>query len=159
MYSKIPILIPLTGVANFLGVIGIISSLVFVAIELQQNQKIALANARQDRTNTTIANFDAFTTASLDWQSFMLDNDLSYDYSKDLIARRNTYHLSWFLFENDYFQYTQGLMDEDFWEAKKRAFQDWYNRCDLRNLYESRSRYMPDGFTALMSSFPDECSD
>lgn len=128
MSSKIPILIPLTGVANFLGVIGIISSLVFVAIELQQNQKIALANARQDRTNTTIANFDAFTTASLDWQSFMLDNDLSYDYSKDLIARRNTYHLSWFLFENDYFQYTQGLMDEDFWEAKKRAFQDWYNR-------------------------------
>lgn len=157
MSSKIPVAISFTGVANLLGVAGIIGSLIFVAIELQQNQKIALANARQDRTNTTIANFDAFTTAGLDWQSFMLDNNLSYDYSRDLIARRNTYHMSWFLFENDYFQYTQGLMDEDFWEAKKRAFQDWYNRCDLRDLYVSRSRYMPDGFTSLISSFPDQC--
>ena len=76
--------------ANFLGVIGVVSSLIFVAIELQQNQKIALENARQDRTNTTISNFDAFTTANIDWQSFMLDNNLNYDYSRALIARRNT---------------------------------------------------------------------
>lgn len=159
MSLKIPVAISFRGVANFLGAIGIIGSLIFVAIELQQNQKIALANSQQQRTSTTIANFDAYTTAGLDWQSFMLENNLDYNYSRDFIARRNTYHASWFLFENDYFQYTQGLMDEPVWEAKKRAFKDWYNRCDLRSLYVSRSRYMPDGFTSLIESFPDECGE
>ena len=38
MSSKIPVAVSFTGVANFLGVVGIIGSLIFVAIELQQNQ-------------------------------------------------------------------------------------------------------------------------
>ena len=159
MSSKIPVAISFTGVANFLGVVGIIGSLMFVAMELQQNQKIALANAQQQRTNAILLNFDTYTASGLDWQSFMLENNLEYGYSKDLIARRNTYHSSWFLFENDYFQYMQGLMDEAVWQAKLRAFQDWYNRCDLRDLYVSRSRYMPAGFTAVIESFPDECAE
>ena len=50
-------------------------------------------------------------------------------------------------------------MDEAVWQAKLRAFQDWYNRCDLRDLYVSRSRYMPDGFTTVIESFPDECAE
>jgi len=50
MSSKIPVAISFTGVANFLGVIGIIGSLVFVALELRQSQKIALAAQQQART-------------------------------------------------------------------------------------------------------------
>ena len=50
MSSKIPVAISFTGVANFLGVVGIIGSLVFVALELRQSQKIALAAQQQART-------------------------------------------------------------------------------------------------------------
>ena len=50
MSLKIPVAISFTGVANFLGVLGIIGSLVFVALELRQSQKIALAAQQQART-------------------------------------------------------------------------------------------------------------
>ena len=50
MSSRIPVAISFTGVANFLGVVGIIGSLVFVALELRQSQKIALAAQQQART-------------------------------------------------------------------------------------------------------------
>ena len=50
MSSKILTAISLNGVANFLGVIGIIGSLIFVALELRQSQQIAIAAQQQVRT-------------------------------------------------------------------------------------------------------------
>ena len=50
MSSKIPRAISFTGVANFLGVVGVIGSLIFVGLELQQSQKIALGGQQQART-------------------------------------------------------------------------------------------------------------
>lgn len=49
MSSKIPVAISFTGVANFLGVVGVIGSLIFVGLELQQTQKIAIAGQVQAR--------------------------------------------------------------------------------------------------------------
>ena len=49
MSAKIPVAISFTGVANFLGVIGIIGSLIFVGLELRQNKKLATTNAYQTR--------------------------------------------------------------------------------------------------------------
>ena len=49
MLLKIPAAISVTGVANFLGVVGIIGSLIFVGLELRQNKKLAMTNAYQTR--------------------------------------------------------------------------------------------------------------
>jgi hypothetical protein len=49
MPTKIPAAISFTGVANFLGVVGIIGSLIFVGLELRQNKKLATTNAYQTR--------------------------------------------------------------------------------------------------------------
>ena len=56
MKSKPMLTISFTGIANFLGVIGIIGSLLFVGLELRQSHKIALADQIQSR-NTMISNF------------------------------------------------------------------------------------------------------
>ncbi len=45
----------MTGVANFLGVIGIIGSLVFVGLGLRQNQQIAKVSAYQALTEQIAA--------------------------------------------------------------------------------------------------------
>ena len=47
MSNKSPITISLTGIANFLGALGIIGSLIFVGLELRQNQQIAKVSAYQ----------------------------------------------------------------------------------------------------------------
>ena len=49
MSSKIPVAISFTGVANFLGVVGVIGSLIFVGLELRQTQQIAIAAQVQSR--------------------------------------------------------------------------------------------------------------
>ena len=49
MIPKIPVALSITGVANFLGMVGIIGSLIFVGLELRQNKKLAMTNAYQTR--------------------------------------------------------------------------------------------------------------
>lgn len=143
--------------ASSIGVLGVVGSLVFVGMELRQSKTIAIAATLQERTNTAVAGFYEFSAAGLDWHSFMLEQKFENDFSRDLIARRNTYHLSWFLFENDFAQHKLGLLDEEVWKAKKRAFRSFYNYCDLRPLYEARKSWMPDDFTALIATMPDQC--
>ncbi len=53
MSSKIPAAISFTGVANFLGVLGVIGSLIFVGLELRQTQRIAPADMEQRRSLLT----------------------------------------------------------------------------------------------------------
>ena len=50
MSSKIPVAISFTGVANLLGVVGVIGCLVFGGLELQQSHQIALGGQQQART-------------------------------------------------------------------------------------------------------------
>ena len=157
MKARTALIRSLGRLGNVIGVLGVIGSLVFVGLELRQSKTIAVAATLQERTNSTQAMFHELSAAGLDWQSFMLENSLEYDYSRDLIARRNTYHMSWFLFENDFAQYKLGLLDEEVWKAKKRAFRSFYNYCDLRPLYEARKSWMPDDFTALIAAMPDDC--
>ena len=98
-----------------------------------------------------------FTASGLDWQSNAIENKTNYEFSLKETAKRNAYHEAWFLYENDFFQYEQGLVSEEVWQAKLSAFSHWYNMCDMRNLYEIRSKWMPAAFRELIESFPDEC--
>ena len=140
-----------------IGVIGLIASLIFVGLELQQNQKIALAKTQQERNNSIQLQIMNFTASGLDWQSNAIENRTNYEFSLKQTAKRNAYHYAWFLYENDFFQYEQGLVSEEVWQAKLSAFSHWYNMCDMRNLYEIRSKWMPAAFRELIESFPDEC--
>ena len=49
MSPKIPLTLSFAKVANFLAVVGIIGSLIFVGLELRQNQKLAMTNAYRTR--------------------------------------------------------------------------------------------------------------
>ena len=141
-----------------IGVIGLIASLIFVGLELQQNQKIALAKTQQERNNSIQLQIMNFTASGLDWQSNAIENRTNYEFSLKQTAKRNAYHYAWFLYENDFFQYSQGLITDEVWQAKVRAFEYWYNLCDMRELFEVRSRWMPAEMIELINTFPDKCN-
>jgi hypothetical protein len=66
----------ISGLFQVIGVLGVMASLIFVGLELRQTQKIALARTQQERSNGIYANFDALTTAGIDWQSAIIDNNM-----------------------------------------------------------------------------------
>ena len=88
---------------------------------------------------------------------FPLTVDYREKFTKAEILRRNIFHAHLFTYENDYFQYSQGLMPQEVWEAKLKALAFFYNQCDMRNLWNSRQQFFPEGYVSIIKSITDEC--
>ena len=108
---------------QLLGMIGIIGSLIFVGLEIRQSQRVAMAGQQMERTAISANRFAAYNEAGLDWHSVSLVNRPNFadQYAQGIAAGRNNYYEFLFVFENDYFQFAQGLMPEDVWQAKLEA--------------------------------------
>ena len=132
--TKVPIAVSFTGVINFLGIFGIIGSLVFVGLELRQSQRIALAAQQQERAALITELIGSFSDANppISFLSF-LDETLEASDRNKAIAETYVYRL-WMVYENDYLQHNLGLMDEDVWQAKLTSMRAVYGRCQYKEV-------------------------
>ena len=95
--------------------------------------------------------------SNLDAQSSFFAQKFDNDYSPQEIGYRNSVHEQWFLMENDFYQFQAGLMDMVTWESKRGAIGQTYNRCNARDIYESRKGTFTPKFRQIIESRPDEC--
>ena len=132
--TKVPIAVSFTGVINFLGIFGIIGSLVFVGLELRQSQRIALAAQQQERAALITELIGSFSDANppISFLNFLNETLEASDQNK-AIAETYVYRL-WMVYENDYLQHKLGLMDEDVWQAKLTSMRAVYGRCQYKEV-------------------------
>ena len=117
MTLKVPVNISLTAVANLLAVIGVTGSLVFVGLELRQNQVIAIAGQQQARTvarleqllSTYEFNFEEIGVEDIPWED-------QTDIQRYIREQRQVYY--WTVNENNFYQYQIGLLSEELWEKR-----------------------------------------
>ena len=132
-------------------------SLIFVGLEMQQSQRITVASQQQERAAIPVEMINAFCEVNVDFQSTYFDKDFDYQLSTEEIAYRNMVLKGWLLYENDFYQYKQGLMDELTWEAKLRGISVIYNSCDVRNIYDSRAPIFSEDFRLIVEALPNQC--
>ena len=151
--------IDIQDLIQLLGMVGIIGSLIFVGLEMRQSQRIAMAGQQMERTALLIEANAVFTEAGLDWHSiaFLDQPELADTYPSGIAGGRNNYHQALFNYENDYFQFSQGLMPIEVWEAKKEALSFFYNQCRYREILNIRKAFFPNGLVEVINSPPDEC--
>ena len=149
--------VSIENLIQLLAMIGIIGSLIFVGLEMRQSQIIALAAESQARASMLLERVGVYTEANLDYQSLTFENSYDTNLSTIEAAQRNTFHQAWFLFENDYEQYSLGLMSEEIWSAKLNGINRLFNRCEARGTYDVRKPTFPESFLTLISTIPDEC--
>jgi hypothetical protein len=142
---------------QLIGMISIVASLFFVGMQMRQSQQIALAGQQQARAAANIAVLSFLTESGIDQQLVFWEENFNYELSKKEIAFRNQLHSIWFLYENDYYQYRQGLMDESTWSAKLVGIQTIYDKCRGRVIYNQRAPMFAEEFRTIIDSFPDEC--
>ena len=144
MPSKIPVAISFTGVANFLGVMGIIGSLIFVALELRQSQRIAVAAQQQARTilraNQILSTYE-FST-----------DEIGVDYIRE---QRQVYY--WTINENNFYQYQIGLLDDEIWAKESQYSQMQWDHCHLRHVFEGQ--VFISSYETYVRSLPDNCQN
>ena len=109
---------------QLLGMLGLLGGLVFVGLEMQQSQNIALAAQQQSRMEVFVEAMNTFSETGVSYQAFLEQQGRN---PETETQTNNFNHQLWWIHENDYLQYRLGLMDESIWEAKLRAIKMLYN--------------------------------
>ena len=117
---------------QLIGMLGVLVGLVFVGLELQQSQQIAVANALQGR-NQMQSNY---LLAPLEGQLQALELRPAQDYQKlnptQLLIRQQLILHRSVTITNAWQQYSFGLLTEDAWQVRAGRARDMYNICRER---------------------------
>jgi hypothetical protein len=144
-------------ISNILGVASVIASLIFVGLELQQSQLIALAGQQQARTelnsNKLLTELELIgeigptaVTGGIEWEQ--MD-------AQQKVIREQIQRWYWMINENNFFQNEMGLLSEDIWMQVDRYIIGRYSECHLRHIYNAGGRYQP--LVDYVNSLPDPC--
>jgi len=110
------------------GFFGIIASLVFVGLEMQQSRQTAIADIYQQRTAMLI---QVQTTQFVpeQYQDVRI-KDLMNEPLSILEEQLLQYGwLPWFAYwENNHFQYQMGLLSEEQWQSSRNTMRNWVRR-------------------------------
>ena len=133
MSNRSPLTISFTGIANFLGVIGIIGSLIFVGLELRQSHRIALADQIQSR-NAMLSNFiivplNGSATALRMWSE--QGNDLT---EEEQLVRIQILRHRILTATNAWQQYELGLLSPEAWQQAERRTRGIWDDCSTRDI-------------------------
>ena len=143
-------------ILNVAGVVGVIASLLFVGLELRQNQVIAIAGQQQSRTEARLDqllstydfNLEEIGVESIPWK------DQS-DLQRYIREQRQVYY--WVVNENNFYQYQAGLLSEELWQREAKYTSMQWNHCSLRHVFEGQ-RFI-ESYEAYVRSLPDNCND
>lgn len=154
MTLKIPVNVSFTAAANLLGVIGVTGSLVFVGLELRQNQVIAIAGQQQARTvarlNQLLSTYD-FSLEEVGVEDIPWEDQT--ELQKYTREQRQVYY--WTVNENNFYQYSTGLLSEELWEKEVRYTAMQWNHCHLRHVFEGQNFIK--SYETYVRSLPDNC--
>ena len=154
--------ININALIQVLGMAGVIGSLIFVGLEMQQSQRIALAAQQQARMEVFVEAMNTFSETGVSYQAYLEQGGRN---SKTETLTTNFTHQLWWIHENDYLQYRLGLMDQSIWDAKLRAIGILYNGFDEENcilskrVWGTRRVMLDDNLVELVESLPNNCPE
>lgn len=159
MSSKIPVVISFTGIANFLGVVGVIGSLVFVGLELRQTQKIAIAGQVQARAEMLANRHLALMQGEAESMVEVLNREKSKTSMspKSQVIRSSQIAWNIAMMTNSFYQYSVGLLNEEQFDVARKRMIDWKSNCSDKDDIESALFFAEKSFVEYFDALPDEC--
>jgi len=141
---------------QLIGMGGVILSLIFVGLEMRQSQRIALAAQNTARTEMLTQMVNTWTESEFQWGSgIRLYGTDAYRFH----PRVNLGHLVLYILDNDYLQFSLGLMDENVWRDKLDYAAAQFASCEGRVILEDRETSISSELLELIrEKLPKECS-
>ena len=140
---------------QLVGMAGVMSSLIFVGLEMRQSQRIALAAQNTARTEMFTQMVNTWTESEFQWGSGIQQYGTdAYRFHPSI----NLGHLVLYILDNDYLQYKLGLMDEGVWRDKLEYAASQYAFCEGRVILEDRETTISSELLELIrEKLPKEC--
>jgi hypothetical protein len=139
-----------------IGILAIVASLVFVGLQLKQSHEIALAEQYQSRAEATQSLF----LSVLESEGRFVDDGtpLSELSPEDLEVAYITVNWAWTQYDNHFFQYQAGFLDEESWIGLGRRIERLYSSCEVRFFWEGNKAFYRQSFVEYVESLENPCS-
>ena len=141
--------IDISQTINILANVGVVLSLIFVGVQIQQSRQIAVADIYQQRTALLLQSFYSAVPAETEFRAWMKDSAGEPLTAEERYALTNRYAARIAYLENNHLQYQIGLLPEEQWEASKNSIRGQAERQVFLDTWE-RERFQ------LRRSFVDE---
>ena len=140
---------------QLLGMIGVLSGLVFVGLEMQQSQTIALGAQQQAKTEMAGQLWAAALEGETELHTAMTTpwGELN-DHQRGVREQVQRYY--WLMLENNHYQYELGLISDELWNQIEGRIQTRWSECHLRHM---ASVDPLEGFGNYLENLPDNCSE
>jgi hypothetical protein len=138
------------------GLFGVIASLLFVGLEMQQSRRIAIADIYQQRTAMLIEVHSIFLSSEVynDAGSRLYSGEELTDWDQRLLR------VSWNpivgYWENNHFQYQLGLMPEEQWFASRNAMRGGANNPYFLEWWEDQRSSWRESFAQAVDEVIEE---
>lgn len=149
------------AVAEALGVVGVIVSLIYLALQIRHNTRVTRLDAafRVMHATTTSTGLPLIQDADLSAKVLSASaGDIPVDPGERLQAT------AWFFValktvENAHYQYQQGALHEDVWRTWENFWSTWVQMPGFRRYWEDRrSAFLP-GFQRVVDTWVSDGSD
>jgi hypothetical protein len=152
---------------EIIGFIAIVGSLIFVGLQLNQSQEIAIASQYQDRASTAVEYYgsqmqsEQVVAEKAEEILAAVDSGQTSLALRSFVEGRSSESIGmWFyrnrvffvMLDNFHYQYSAGFMEEESWEAFRRQLRDELSR-------ESTAAYYQDYGLSLRISFEVLCDE
>lgn len=139
---------------QLLGLLSVLGGLVFVGLQIEQTQKIAIAGQVQARAEMLSARILNGLEGNLDANKFF--NISSTDFqnleSQEKFVARQMHIWQGIMFENNFAQYQLGLLTDDYWKQQEERIRNWWGKCELRRFEQQVT-----DFQDYLDSLPQTC--
>ena len=144
---------------QLIGMLSVLAGLVFVGLEMRQAQFIAIAGQQQQRAIMQGELNYSITEQGEDIGEIILNQNYSELSDNQKKLKRNIAWWQWNRIENDFYQYSLGLMPTEKWEAQLGSLSRWKNVCEARDIYDFRYSYFEVELKRLLDDAPDDCAE
>jgi hypothetical protein len=142
--------------AQVAGIFALVGSLIFVGLQMQQTQEIALAEQYQARAEAA----QAMMLAQMETGEsiFMFAGTPREEWSpKQQAIESLTTSWAWTQFDNHFYQYQAGFLDNDAWDGMQRRIKFHYDICGSRRIWKFQRRFLRPSFVAHVEALEDVC--
>ena len=148
-------------IAELIGISAIVASLIFVGLQLQQSQEIAIGTQYQERANAQIENYMSqiqsdqalrnrgqrlINAASSSSYPIVLKNLIETEEPESVAVTYLLYRSKMVMMDNCHFQYESGFMPEVAWLAMRRRLQNSLSDDVFAAMYRSESWHFRSSF-------------
>ena len=141
---------------QLIGLLSVLGGLVFVGLQMQQTQRIAIAGQVQARAEILANRYVALMEGEAETMSVTFDGKDQGEKADFLRRQQIGWNIA--IMTNTFYQFNAGLLTEEQFEVSKKRVVALKANCELREEIDAALFFAEDSFIAYFESLPDPCA-